>query len=161
MNGVATLPWRSARRCGLKLLVAGLLSVPLPAHPALAEQAQRVTVHGLRIERLSMRDSGTKAVAYFSLRNTGTDPVRLVGAESALALRVELYRTSRSGGVMRSRPVTNGITVPAGATVVFARGGLSLHLADWDVGPRHWAQVPLTLRFADGSELAVSATVRR
>ena len=115
----------------------------------------------LRVERLPPRSGASEAAVYFRLHNVGSAPVRLMGATSALASQVELSRTTRSRGVVRSEPVADGVAVPPGATLVFARGGLSLRLAGWDVGPRHWTRVPLTLRFGDGSELAVSAPRRR
>jgi copper(I)-binding protein len=140
------------------LLALGTLLLPRPLGASQAEQAQ---VEDLRVVRVSPRGAKAQAADQFRLRNTGEAPLRLVGAETPLAEQAELYRMTRSRGALRSVPLPEGVTVPPGAAVAFALGGLGLRLAGWDLGPRHWVQVPLTPRFVDGSELTLSAPMRR
>ena len=78
-----------------------------------------------------------------------------------MAARVEIHETTQWLSARRSRRLEGGVAVPAGATVVFARGGLSLRLFDWRGNPRHWSRIPLTLRFADASEAVSSAELRQ
>jgi copper(I)-binding protein len=149
----------SAFRLGLMVLCI-ILAPPLLGVPH-ARQSEHAEVQDLKVARMPLRGTAVQAAASLRLRNTGEAPLRLISAASPLAKRVEFHRMSRSRGAQRSTRLPEGVTVPPGATVAFARGGLELRLSGWRLAPRHWAEVPLTLRFADGSELALSAPMRR
>jgi len=81
----------------------------------------------------------------------------LVGAESALARRVELHTMTMEGGVMRMRPVPR-IDLPANKPVKLAPGGLHLMLFGVNQPLKPGSRVPLTLilEAADGTRSAVS-----
>ncbi len=66
--------------------------------------------------------------AYMTIRNTGDVPIRLTGAITPAAERVELHEMTMDGGIMRMRPLTQGIVVPPGGAFRFAPGGAHLML---------------------------------
>jgi hypothetical protein len=131
----------------------------LPALPAGA--------HEYRLGDLTIGHPWTRAVGattptaagYLSIANRGTEPDHLVSAETPMASRVELHEMSMTDGVMRMRPLPDGVPVPAGGTVWFRPGGLHLMLVDPAGAFERGAGVPLTLRFARAGEVAVELEV--
>jgi copper(I)-binding protein len=96
---------------------------------------------------------GRPAAGYFTLKG-GTVAERLVAASSPLAERIELHATVTEGGVSRMVALP-GIDLPAGGEVRFAPRGN--HLMLYGLRPEAARGVPLTLRFASGRTLAVTA----
>lgn len=100
----------------------------------------------------------TTAVAYLKITNTGSTPLRLVGGSTPVAQRVEIHSMSMEGGVMRMRPVP-GLDIAPGATVELKAGGLHLMLIGLNRQLTQQEQVPLTLIFAGGRQLAIELHV--
>lgn len=102
---------------------------------------------------------GAPSGGYFTLTNRGDKPLSLVGAECADFGMVMIHRTIERGGMSTMRPV-HELTVTPGKSVEFAPGGYHLML----MRPRHplrpGGRLPVTLRFADGSSLAVEFVVK-
>lgn len=67
--------------------------------------------------------SAQVAGGYVEIRNAGYSPDRLVGATVEVAGRVEIHEMSVVDGVMRMRPLPNGLIIPGGRTVTLAPGG--------------------------------------
>lgn len=99
------------------------------------------------------------AAGYMTLRNRGSTPDRLVGADTPVARSVEIHAQRMEDGVMRMRPLPGGIPLPPGETVTLGPGGTHLML----VGPtRAYARgerVSLTLRFEHAGEVRVELSV--
>jgi hypothetical protein len=97
------------------------------------------------------------AAGYMRITNGDAEARRLVSGSTAVAERVEIHTMSMDGGVMRMRPLPEGLAIAGGETVELKPGGLHLML----VGLRHplvqGESVPLTLTFDGG--LAVEATL--
>src|SRR5689334_7323517 len=72
----------------------------------------------------------TVGAGYFTLTNTGTAPDRLIGASAAAAGHVELHAMSMVDGVMRMRPVKDGVELKPGQTVEFKSNAFHLMLVD-------------------------------
>ena len=70
------------------------------------------------------------ASGYFKLTNTGAAPDRLVAVTAAPAGRVEIHEMSNDNGVMRMRPLKNGIAVAPGATVELKPESFHLMMLD-------------------------------
>lgn len=51
---------------------------------------------------------------YLILRNTGTDPDRLIGIETGIAERVTFHRTVVEGGMAKMLPIEGGLEIPGG-----------------------------------------------
>lgn len=99
------------------------------------------------------------AAGYLTLVNPGKQADRLVSVESTVAQRVEVHSMSMDGGVMRMRQLTDGVPLPAGATVTLGPSGTHLML----IGPakpltagQHFSA---TLHFAHGAAQVVQFQV--
>jgi periplasmic copper chaperone A len=57
------------------------------------------------------------AAAYLTIRNTGSEPDRLVGGSTPVAGKFEVHEMSMENGVMRMRPVEGGLKIKPGETV--------------------------------------------
>ena len=66
------------------------------------------------------------AGGYMTIINKGTAPDRLVGFSSLVAGKFEIHEMSMDNGVMKMRPIVNGIEIKPGQTVEFKPG--SYHL---------------------------------
>ena len=62
------------------------------------------------------------AGGYMTLINTGSQPDRLIGGSTPAAGKFEIHEVSMDGGVMKMRPVPNGIEIKPGQTVEFKPG---------------------------------------
>jgi copper(I)-binding protein len=101
---------------------------------------------------------GSKITAmYGTIVNPGEKAIRLVGVSSGVAEAVEIHQVVKQGGMMHMRPVSGGITVPARGEFHFQPGGYHLMLIGLKAPIKAGDDVRLAFRFADGSEVAVSA----
>jgi copper(I)-binding protein len=98
-----------------------LLASPLAAHEYKAGPIQikhpwsRATPKGSEV-----------AAGYMTLTNTGRESDRLVGGTLPTAGKFEIHEMSMDGGVMKMRPLPNGIEIKPGQTVELKPG--SYHL---------------------------------
>ena len=123
--------------------------------PAAALPAASVAVSDAWVRWLP---AGLPMGGYMSLRNTGTRPLRLIGARSASFGMVMLHRSEIIGGMARMVHVDT-VTVPPGGSVRFAPGGYHLMLMQArDVKPGD--SVDIDLQFAGHAPLPVSFQVR-
>ncbi|MGE0062780.1 MAG: copper chaperone PCu(A)C [Xanthobacteraceae bacterium] len=60
---------------------------------------------------------------YLTITNTGKEADRLVGGSTDVAGKVEFHEMSMEGGVMKMRPLANGLTIKPGETVALKPGG--------------------------------------
>lgn len=137
---------------------AFLLLALLPACLGLAGHAKD---QPLRVEKPWIRFilPSLPAAAYFTVSNDGDQPRILVGAASPLCGSLLLHRSAGEGGVERME-TGEKIAIPAHGEVAFAPGGLHLMCMAPAAGLRPGASVPVSLRFADGTELTASFPVR-
>ena len=66
------------------------------------------------------------AAGYMTLVNTGSAPDRLVSASAQAASKVDIHEMTMTDGVMKMRPVQNGVEVKPGQTVELKPG--SFHM---------------------------------
>jgi copper(I)-binding protein len=98
---------------------------------AKAQEAAAVTLGPIRIEQAWARATpggSTIGGAYLRVTNTGSTPDRLVSGQAAIAERFELHEMSMTDGVMKMRPLADGITLAPGQTVEMRPGGLHVML---------------------------------
>lgn len=93
-----------------------------------------------------------KTVAYLTLRNHGTAPVTLIGAETDAARTVEMHTTQRDGDIMRMRRLSS-LEIPGGGTVRLEPGGHHLMLFGVRSLDDH---TRIRLLFADGGSQTVT-----
>jgi len=96
----------------------------------------------------------TTGVAYMRLVNTGSVPMRLTGATTPVAQRVEIHEMSVAGGVMRMRRVPS-LDIGAAATVELKPGGIHLMLVGLNRALQQEDMIPLTLAFANGATVSI------
>ncbi|NOG73633.1 copper chaperone PCu(A)C [Roseicella sp. DB1501] len=152
---------RTPPRRRLLLATAVLLPILAVLRPAAAQQPSGPAIEVERAWTRATGPSAQTAVAYLAIRNRGTAPDRLVSAASPDARVVEMHETTMEGGVMRMRPVQDGVAIPPGGVVRLEPDGGGVHLML--VGPRHafarGDRVSLTLTFERAGDLRVEMAV--
>ncbi len=104
---------------------------------------------------------GAKAGAgYMVIRNKSSSPDRLVGAESAVAARVETHVHIKEGDVYRMRQV-NGFDIPADGTFELKPGGPHLMFMDIRRPFKEGEKIPVTLKFEKAKQITVDFHVGR
>lgn len=98
---------------------------------------------------------------YLIIRNTGPVADRLLGGSTPVAATFEVHEMSMAGGIMRMRPLPQGLPIPPRRQVRLQPGGFHLMLIGLrrplNVGDR----IPIRLRFARAGEIEVAFTVER
>ncbi|ONF95087.1 copper chaperone PCu(A)C [Sphingomonas jeddahensis] len=90
----------------------------------------------------------TVGAGFLTIRNGDAQADRLVSVTSPRAERVEIHAMSMKNGVMRMRPLANGVTVPPQRATTLAPGGNHLMLMGLKAPLKAGERVPVTLRFA-------------
>lgn len=97
---------------------------------------------------------------YLTLRNGGNRPERLVSVSAdQVAARVEIHTMTFDGGVMRMRPLPDGLEIPARGEAALAPGGNHLMFLGLKRPLRQGESVPVTLRFERAGLVRVTLTV--
>lgn len=84
---------------------------------------------------------------FMTIANHGRAPDRLLGGSSSVADKVEVHSMTMDGGVMRMRPVTGGLEIPAGGSGELKPGGFHIMLIGLKAPLALGTDVPVTLRF--------------
>ncbi len=98
--------------------------------------------------------------AYFSVANTGKTPDRLLGGSAPGVKRVEVHEMSVAGGIMRMRPLGEGLPIPAGALVALKPGGYHIMLIGLDSPLKAGDTLPLTLNFEKAGQVVVNLPIK-
>lgn len=98
------------------------------------------------------------AAAYMTLTSEMDD--RLMNVSTPVAQRAELHRTTDEGGVMRMRPVTGGLELPARKPVSLSPGGYHLMLIGLKAPLLAGKTVPLHLTFEHAAPIDIQATIQ-
>ncbi|MBX7450222.1 copper chaperone PCu(A)C [Mycolicibacterium sp. 3033] len=108
----------------------------------------------------SASDDGMAAV-FGVFTDTGDRDVHIVAADSPAAAAVELHEVVHdAAGPAMMQPKSGGFTVPAGGRHELAPGGDHLMLMQLRQPLQPGTDVGVTVRFADGSSLPITAQVR-
>jgi len=96
---------------------------------------------------------------YVKLTNTGASPDRLVGATAEVAGRVEIHEMGTDNGIMKMRPVTEGVELKPGATVEFKPSSYHLMMLDLKQQLQQGQRVKATLSFEKAGPVDVEFSV--
>lgn len=107
--------------------------------------------------KLRLLPGSLPAAGYFTLTNTGNQPVVLTGAQSPAFAQVMMHRSSLENGMASMQHVVQ-VEVPAGETLKFASGGYHLMLMQRQRELSLGDKVEASLFFADGQSLPVIFT---
>jgi copper(I)-binding protein len=132
----------------------------LSATPSLAQQ---VKAGDLVIDHAWTRATPGGAdvgIGYLTIENKGTAPDKLTGASTPAAAKAELHEMSMDNGVMKMRPVKDGLPIPPGQSVTLAPGGLHLMLMGLKNPLKEGGKVPLTLQFEKAGKVDVTLDVQ-
>ncbi|MGD9501442.1 MAG: copper chaperone PCu(A)C [Methyloceanibacter sp.] len=136
------------------LALAGLF---LAAGPAMAESAGSIAVEDAWSR--AVPEGTTVAAGYLTIRNEGDEPDRLVSASTSLAAETEIHQTTMADGMMRMRPVPDGVPVPAKSTVRLEPNSYHLMLMGLAQPLKQGDSFPATLTFERGGSVEVTFTV--
>ena len=121
--------------------------------------------HGFKVGNLTLQHPWTRATAgkvgagYTIIVNNGTTADQLASATTPAADKVEIHTMTMDGGVMKMRPLPEGIAIPAGGTAKLAPGGNHLMLIGLKAPLVEGTLVPLTLNFAKAGPVKVELKV--
>lgn len=108
-------------------LVAASLTMTIPA------RSDDYTLGDIQIDHPWSRETPAGAgvgAGYMVVRNMGDTADALVGGETAIAGRVEVHEMAMENGVMKMRPLKDGLEIPPGGEVVLKPGGYHLMFMD-------------------------------
>lgn len=131
------------------------------AQPASAEMLKQgdISIHHTMI-RAGL--PGSKVTAgYLELTNNGAADDQLVSVQLEGAGKAELHSMEVNNGVMKMRPLKDGIILPAGETVSLTPGGLHLMFMQLDGLPKEGETRELTLVFAKAGSISFAAPVKK
>lgn len=95
------------------------------------------------------------------MQNHGRVDDRLLGGSTAAADRVDFHDSQLDHGVRQMLPTAEGITIPAGGTLILEPASDHLMLVGLREDLIQGQTFPLTLRFARAGEVTVTVRVRR
>ncbi|MBF0614579.1 MAG: copper chaperone PCu(A)C [Magnetococcales bacterium] len=132
-----------------------LVGATLLATPATAENSIHVTDAWIR----AAPPVAQMQAGYLTIQNHGKSEQSLIGATCASFAKVEIHETVQHDGQSHMLPKAS-IPLPPGAKVSFTPTGLHLMLINPQTTLKPMDKVAITLKFADGTELPVTAEVR-
>lgn len=108
----------------LTTLIVGIL-MSVSTLSAAEETDTKVNVGSLVITDHYIRATPPKAkvaAGYLTIENTGSNSETLLGGEVEFARKVEVHEMKMTDGVMKMRPLRNGITIQPGEIVTLKSG---------------------------------------
>ncbi len=96
---------------------------------------------------------------FMTITNSGKIADRLIGGSSPAAGKVEIHTMTMDGGVMRMRPVKDGLAVPAGGKLALKPGGYHVMLIGLKAPLERGKLVPLTLKFEKAGTTTINLKV--
>jgi copper(I)-binding protein len=99
------------------------------------------------------------AGGYLKITNNGTSADRFVGAKSEPTDHVEIHEMSMSDGIMKMRPLPDGLEIKPGETVELKSGGYHLMFMDLKQPLKQGDSFKATLQFKNAGSLDVNFNV--
>lgn len=99
-------------------------------------------------------------VGYMVITNEGDTAVILTGATTPKAERVSIHQSVMNDGMMSMRPLTEGLTIPAGETVKLEPHSYHLMLEGLDGAVAEGVSFPMTLEFGAAEPMQIELHTR-
>lgn len=147
----------------MSLFKHALLALALVVSSAGASLAAEVKAGDLVITQAWARATpgGAKiGGGYLTIANKGSAADRLVAVAGDVAGHIEIHEMAVTDGVMKMRPLEQGLTIEPGKTVTLAPGGYHLMMMDLKQPLKQGDTVPLTLQFEKAGKVAVTLDVQ-
>lgn len=123
-----------------------------------ATSAQTTTAGTLEITAPWARETAqgqTAGGGFLTIGNKGKAPDRLLGGSTPVAAEVQIHTMSMDGGVMRMRPLRDGLAIPPGGSVALKPGSFHIMFMRLKRPLKRGEAFPVTLRFARAGDVAV------
>lgn len=139
---------RFARHVSAVAVVAAVAScIPLTAT---ADTAPTPDVSGVMVEHGWSRPTPpgvAVGVGYMAIHNHTGAAVRFTGATSEVATRVSIHETLADNGMMRMKPLPDGVSIDSGQSVEFKPLSYHLMLEGLKQPLKVGQKIPVTLKF--------------
>jgi copper(I)-binding protein len=140
----------------LSLMAFTTLISPLAAHDYKAG-----TLHIDHPWSRPMPATAKVGAGYLTIINHGTQDDTLLSAETPLAGRVEIHEMTMEGGIMKMRPLTQGLPLKAGEKSELKPGGYHIMFMDVKERPAVGSEFKATLVFARAGRVDVTFKVEQ
>lgn len=100
------------------------------------------------------------AGGFLTIENKGATADRLLSGSAPVAGKFEVHEMRMEEGVMKMRPLDNGLEIAPGKTVKLVPGGYHLMLMDLQRPLKEGEQVPVTLQFEKAGTVQLSLDVQ-
>ena len=138
-------------------LIAAVIALAAPAAIAHDYKAGAITI-GHPWARATPRGASV-AAGYFTLTNTGSTPDRLVGGTSEAAGGVEIHELTMADGVMRMRPLKDGLELKPGETVELKSSSFHLMMVGLKQQLQQGQRIKATLSFEKAGPVEIEYVV--
>jgi copper(I)-binding protein len=143
--------------------IAMIIAAVFATWAALPAQAEDVTVGSLKISAPWARATPKGASvggAYLKITNTGSTPDRLIGGSTDVADQFTIHEMKMDGGVMKMRPLADGLEIKPGQTVELSPGGYHVMLMGLKKQLEQGQHFKATLEFAKAGKVDADFAVQ-
>ena len=152
-----------------KLSILGCIALCFFAAPTLAGSSHShgysTMEHGsLVIENIMIRavpDTMRVTAGFLKITNKGNQEDRLMDITADFAGRSELHTMAMENGIMKMRPLVDGIVIPAGGEVILEPGGLHLMFMKMTSVPALGDMKEVTLHFELAGPITLMVPVKK
>ena len=137
------------------VVIAMLLSTPVFAH-----EYRRGTLQIDHPWARATPPAAKNGAVYVEIRNTGSEPDRLVAVSTSAAEKAELHRTERDGDILRMREATT-VEIPPNGGALLQPGGLHIMLSGLKGPLKAGTEFPLILQLEKAGPIEVEIRVER
>lgn len=142
-----------------RVIATALLAAAAVCSPALAHDYKAGSLFIHHPWSRATPPGATVGGGYFSVKNDGTAPDKLVGASLEGAAKGEMHEMTTVDGVMKMRPVEGGLAIPAGGTVELKPGGYHVMFIGLKEPLKQGARIKGTLVFEKAGTVPVEFVV--
>ena len=96
---------------------------------------------------------------YLTIYNNGEEQDSLIGGTIKVAKQLEIHEMKLTDGVMKMRPVVNGIPIPPNSSVELKPGGFHLMFTNLTKPLKEGQSIPVSLIFENAGEVTVMLDV--
>jgi copper(I)-binding protein len=151
---------RRALSGAVTLTVGALAVLPFAATAARAADAYDVgPIHITQPWARATPKGASTAAGYLTITNTGTAPDRVTCAGSDAAGQCQIHSMTMENGVMKMRPVDDGVEIKPGETVTLKPSSLHMMLLDLKHPLEAGGTVAATLQFEKAGTVKVDLAV--
>lgn len=140
-------------------LLAGTIAACLFTAPALAHEYNIGPLYiGHPWSRATPKGASVGG-GYLTITNNGTTPDRLIGGSTPVAKEFEIHNMSNQNGVMKMRPLADGLEIKPGETVTLGPSGYHIMFGGLGKALKEGERIPASLEFARAGKVQVEFAV--